>query len=103
MQETLNEKSLLNNFLKKYAYRLAQNSTRNSKMAFVPMRNFLDVSLLGGGAPPRPLVVWFSTRAHLQVADQMLGLGQGQKAGTLGNRDPIPRGEGILILLACGD
>ena len=50
------------------------------------------------GAPPRPLVVWLSTRAHLQAADQMLGLGQGQKAGTMGNRDPIPRGEGILIL-----
>lgn len=54
MQETLNEKSLLNNFLKKYAYRLAQNSTRNSKMAFVPMRNFLDVSLLGGWCSPAP-------------------------------------------------
>ena len=54
MQETLNEKSLLNNFLKEYAYRLAQISTRNSKMTSVPMRNFLDVSLLGGWCSPAP-------------------------------------------------
>ena len=50
------------------------------------------------GAPPRPLVVWPSTGAHLQVAGQMLGLGLLQKAGTLGNRDPITTGEGSLIL-----
>lgn len=55
------------------------------------MRNFLDVSLLGGGVLPRHfLVVWFSTRAHLQVADQMLGLGQGQKGGHWGTGTPFP-------------
>ena len=51
LRETLREKNLLNNFLEERAYRLFKN---DSKTAILPLRNFLDVSLLGG---------WLSTPA----------------------------------------
>ena len=54
MQETLGEKGLLNNFLKEHAYRLSKISTRNSNVTSVPLRNFLDVSVLGGWCSPAP-------------------------------------------------
>ena len=50
------------------------------------------------GAPQRPLVLWPSTGAYLEVPGGMLGLGLLQEAETVGNKDPIPRGEGTLIL-----
>ena len=50
------------------------------------------------GTPQHPLVLWPSTGAHLEVPGGTLGLGLLQEAETVGNRDPIPRGEGILIL-----
>ena len=43
------------------------------------------------GAPQRPLVLWFSTEAHLEVPGGMLGLGFLQEAETLENRDPTQR------------
>ena len=50
------------------------------------------------GAPQLPLVLQPSTGAHLEVTGGMLGLGLLQEAGTVGNKDAIPRGEGTLIL-----
>ena len=50
------------------------------------------------GAPQRPLVLWPSTGAHLEVPGGMMELGLLQEAETVGNRGPIPRGEDILIL-----
>nr|XP_020769595.1 pregnancy-associated glycoprotein 2-like [Odocoileus virginianus texanus] len=51
LRETLREKNLLNNFLEERAYRLFKN---DSKTTILPLRNFLDVSLLGGwlSTPP---------------------------------------------------
>ena len=56
LRETLREKNLLNNFLEEQAYRL---SKRDSRIATHPLRNYLDVSLLGEWlftAPPGALV-----------------------------------------------
>ena len=50
------------------------------------------------GTLPRPLVLWPGTGVHLEAPGGMLGLGLLQEAETLGNRDPIPREEGTLIL-----
>ena len=44
LRETLREKNLLNNFLEEQTYRL---SNSDSKTATHPLRNYLDVSLLG--------------------------------------------------------
>uniref|UniRef100_A0A8C2RZP2 Peptidase A1 domain-containing protein n=1 Tax=Capra hircus TaxID=9925 RepID=A0A8C2RZP2_CAPHI len=61
LRETLREKNLLNNFLEEHAYRL---SNSDSKTATHPLRNYLDVSLLGGRlstAPPGEFRVIFDT------------------------------------------
>ena len=50
------------------------------------------------GAPQRPLVLWPSSGAHLEVPGGILDLGLLQEAETVGNRGPIPRGEDTLIL-----
>ena len=50
------------------------------------------------GAPQRPLVLWPSTGAHLEVPGGMLRLGLLQKAETVGNRTPFTEGEGTQIL-----
>ena len=58
MGEILSENNLLNIFMKEHTYRLSQTSTGNSNITSLPMRNFLDVSVLGGWcstAPPGAL------------------------------------------------
>ena len=101
MRETLMEKkkNLLNNFLEDQAYHLSQNSFHDQKFLSQPLKNLMDVSLLGGWlSSQRPLVIWPSTVVLPEVAGGMLGLGLLQEAETVGNKDPIPRGEGTLIL-----
>ena len=88
LRETLREINLLNNFLEEQAYRL---SKRDSKITIHPLRNYLDVSLLGGWlSSQRPLVLWPSTVVLPEVAGGMLGLGLLQESETLRHRDPIP-------------
>ena len=51
-------KNMLNNFLKEHAYRLSQISSRGSNITIHPLRNIMDVSVLGGWrstAPPGAL------------------------------------------------
>ena len=43
---------LLNNFLKEHAYRLSQISSRGSNITIHPLRNIMDVSVLGMKPPP---------------------------------------------------
>ena len=99
MGEILSENNLLNIFMKEHTYRLSQTSTGNSNITSLPMRNFLDVSVLGGWRSTAfPGGLGPSTGSHLEVTGQMLGLGLLQKAGTLGNKDPLPRREDTLLL-----
>ena len=48
MRKILSEKNMLNNFLKERAYRLSQISFRGSNLTTLPLRNIMDVSILGG-------------------------------------------------------
>ena len=47
MRKTLSEKSMLKNFLKEHAYRQSQISSRGSNITIHPLRNIMDVSVLG--------------------------------------------------------
>ena len=58
MRNTLSEKNMLNNFLKEHAYRPSQISSGGSNITIHPLRNIMDVSVLGGQcstAPPGAL------------------------------------------------
>ena len=61
MRKTLSEKNMLNNFLKEHAYRLSQISFRGSNLTTLPLRNIMDVSILGGWCPTEPS--WCSSLA----------------------------------------
>ena len=82
---------MLNNFLKEHAYRLNQISSRGSNINIHPMSNIMDVRFWENGTPQRPLVLYFSTGAHLEVTGGMLGLRLLQEAETLGKRGPTHR------------
>jgi len=58
MRKTLSGKNMLKNFLKEHPYRLSQISFRGSTLTINPLRNIMDVSILGGWcsrAPPGAL------------------------------------------------
>uniref|UniRef100_A0A452FHL5 Pregnancy-associated glycoprotein-6 n=1 Tax=Capra hircus TaxID=9925 RepID=A0A452FHL5_CAPHI len=59
MRNTVSGKNMLNNFLKEHAYRLSQISFRGSNLTTLPLRNIMDVSILGGWCPTEPS--WCST------------------------------------------
>ena len=48
MRKTLSGKNMLNSFLKEHAYSLSQISSRGSNLTIHPLRNIMDVSILGG-------------------------------------------------------
>ena len=58
MRNTLSEKNMLKNFLKEYAYSLSRMSSGGSNIIIHPLKNIMDVSILGGWrstAPPGAL------------------------------------------------
>ena len=54
MRNTVSGKNMLNNFLKEHAYRLSQISFRGSNLTTLPLRNIMDVSILGGWCSTAP-------------------------------------------------
>ena len=54
MRKTLSGKNTLNNFLKEHTYSLSQISSRGSKLTIHPLRNIMDVSILGGWCSIEP-------------------------------------------------
>ncbi|XDB65896.1 PREDICTED: pregnancy-associated glycoprotein 1-like [Capra hircus] len=62
MRNTLSEKNIMDNFLKEHTYRLSQIS-RGSNKTIHPLRNIMDVSVLGDavGTPPQDFQVIFDT------------------------------------------
>uniref|UniRef100_A0A4W2FBQ3 Pregnancy-associated glycoprotein 1-like n=1 Tax=Bos indicus x Bos taurus TaxID=30522 RepID=A0A4W2FBQ3_BOBOX len=64
MRKTLSGKNTLNNFLKEHAYSLSQISSRESNLTIHPLRNIMDMSILGGWCsiePPGEFQVVFDT------------------------------------------
>ena len=57
MRNTVSGKNMLNNFLKEHAYRLSQISSRGSNITIHPLRNIMDVSVLGGWCSTASLVL----------------------------------------------
>ena len=89
---------MLYNFLKEHAYRLSQISSCGSNITIHPLRNIMNVNVLGGWCstvPPGALALhWGSS------GDATWDVGAGAPAGgrNTGEQGPIPRGEGSLIL-----
>ena len=100
MQKTLKGKNLMNSFLEEHTYSLSQHSANDQKFSTHPLSNFKNVSVLGGWCSPAPLVLWPSTRAHLEVPGRILGLGLLQEAETLREQR---RRHSHPQLLVCGD
>lgn len=77
MRENLREDNMLKDYLEKYpgsgARVLPEQRWRNPAVTYEPMRNYLDVSVLGAGAPKRPLGLLPGTVAPL--GHTALGLG----------------------------
>ena len=48
MRNTLSDKNMLSNFLKEHVYRPSQISSFGSDITIHPLRNIMDVSVLGG-------------------------------------------------------
>lgn len=93
MRENLREKDKLKDYLESHPYNLAYKSDDSADLDsathFVPMRNYLDVSAVGGptGAPAK---CWGSSGG---VSGGGPGPGLPQTE-TPGNRDPIHKREG---------
>lgn len=75
MRENLRESHMLKDYLEKFPRSRAHvllEQRRNPSVTYEPMRNYLDVSVTGAGAPERPLGLLPSTVAPLKNTE--LGL-----------------------------
>ena len=91
------KRKLLNSFLKEHAYRLSQISTGNSNITSVPMRNFLDVSVLGGWCSTCPLGCGLALEFFWRWQVGCWGWDSFRRQKNWETGTP-PTGEGILIL-----
>ena len=78
----------MKNFPEEEAYSLSKNSAHDPSATFHPLRNYKDVCVGRMVLHSAPGCSGLSTGVHLEVPEML----------RLGNRDPIPRGEGTLIL-----
>ena len=54
MRNTVSGKNMLNSFLKEHTYSLSQISSPVSNLTIHPLRNIMDVSILGGWCSTAP-------------------------------------------------
>ena len=90
MRKTLSGKNMLNNFPKEHAYRLPQISFRGSNLTIHPLRNSMDVSILGGWcstAPPGALAYHWGSSG---VARWGVGVGVPAEGRDTGKEGPHP-------------
>ena len=98
MRKTLSGKNMLNNFPKEHAYRLPQISFRGSNLTIHPLRNSMDVSILGGWcstAPPGALAYHWGSSG---VARWGVGVGVPAEGRDTGKQGPPTREESNLTL-----
>ena len=105
IRETLRERNLLTNFSEEHPYSLSQNATNDQNIIYHPLRNYKDVSVLGGWcstAPPGALALHWGSCGDVS---RVVGAGAPAGGRNTGGQEHIPRGEGSLIhrLLVCGD
>jgi len=91
MRKTLSGKNMLKDFLKEHPYRRSQISFRGSKLTIYPLRNIMDVSILGGWCSTAPPCSLARHGAHLEVPGGVLRVGFLQEAETVEKRDPTQR------------
>ena len=91
MRNAISGKNMLKDFLKEHPYRWSQISFRGSKLTIYPLRNIMDVSILGGWCSIMPPCSLARHGAYLEVPGGMLRLGFLHGAEILENRDPNQR------------
>lgn len=87
MRENLRESSVLKDYLEKYPRSRAHvllDQRRNPAITYEPMRNYLDVSVAGAGAPERPLGLLPGTVVPLKNSGLGLGFLKSEKVGSRG-------------------
>ena len=91
---------MLNNFLKEHAYRLSQISSRGSNITSHPLRNIMDVSVLGMVLHSNP---WCSSLALGPIWKCHVGCwgwGSCKRQKHWAKGTPL-RGEGTIIFNSC--
>ena len=97
MRETLRERNLLTEFSEEHPYSLSQNATNDQNIIYYPLKNYKDVSVLGGWcstAPPGALTLHWGSRGD---ASGVVGAGAPGGVETWGNRDPFPEKKAFIL------
>lgn len=87
MRENLRESRVLKDYLEKYPRSRAHvllEQHRNPAVTYEPMRNYLDVSVMGAGAPERPLGLLPGTVVSLKNTELGLEFLKSERVGSRG-------------------
>ena len=101
MRETLRERNLLTEFSEEHPYSLSQNATNDQNIIYHPLRNYKDVSVLGGWcstAPPGALALHWA-QEKMPVGLLGLGLLQESKHGGTGTHSQRRRHSSSALCL----